>query len=88
MIHTPAMNETAEVPIEIPLQSLGEDVLIGVVQEFILREGTDYGAAEVSLEKKVQQVLAQIRSGEVGIFFDATSESVTLVANKRMGSKI
>ena len=73
------MTENPETPIEIPMENLSDEILMGVIQEFILREGTDYGAAEVPLEKKIQQVFNQIQSRDVRIFFDATSETVTLV---------
>jgi uncharacterized protein YheU (UPF0270 family) len=35
-------------------------------------------AVEVGLDRKVDQVLAQIRRGEAKVFFDPVTESVTL----------
>lgn len=52
-----------------------------IATEFVLREGTDYGAQEISLEKKVQQVLRQISNNEVRIVFDPESESLNLVTD-------
>ena len=40
------------------------DTLRAVVESFVLREGTDYGVHEASLEAKVAQVLLQLRRGE------------------------
>jgi len=51
----------------------------------VLREGTDYGLHETSLEAKVAQVLMQLRRGEAHITFDPASESVTLVATSAIG---
>ena len=42
--------------IEIPLDRLSSDLLNAIIEEFINREGTDYGVSEVSLETKIQQV--------------------------------
>ncbi len=66
-------------PIEVPFDSLSPETLSQVVESFILREGTDYGIQEQSLEAKFQQVVKQIRLGKVKIIFDLESESVTLV---------
>ncbi len=65
--------------IEIPGENLDPETLTSVIESFILREGTDYGVSEVSLETKIRQVLRQIEAGEVKIVFDEESESVTLL---------
>ena len=75
--------EEKEQPVEIPPASLKPDILRAIVEEFVLRSGTDYGAVEVALETKVQQVLKQIQSGDVRIMFDATSETVSLLPKRR-----
>ncbi len=64
---------------EIPHTQLSSEALGAVVEEFILREGTDYGASEVSLETKTQQVIALLDRGEAVIVFDAASETCTIV---------
>lgn len=68
-------------PIEIKPEFLTADVLNSVVQEFVLREGTNYGLVEHSSETKVQQVIQQIKKGDVKIVFDPQSESVTLMTS-------
>lgn len=69
--------ETAYV--EIPMESVSADALHGLVESYVLREGTDYGAAEVSLEAKISQVLKQLKRGDVKIVFDPASESFDLL---------
>lgn len=66
-------------PVEIPLDVLSPEALSGVIEDFILREGTDYGRVEVSLEAKQKQVRHQIEKGDVKIVFDPATESVTLM---------
>ncbi|MBC7753099.1 MAG: YheU family protein, partial [Moraxellaceae bacterium] len=34
---------------EVPIDQLSKDILQNLVEEFVLREGTDYGAQEISL---------------------------------------
>ena len=60
------MNEDSDrplPPIVVPHTDLSPDALEGVIQSFVLREGTDYGAHETSLEVKVAQVLRQVHRG-------------------------
>lgn len=69
-------------PVEIPFSEISPQALLAIVDSFILREGTDYGAHEISLEKKQNQLLSQIRKGDLRIFFDPESQSVNLVSVK------
>lgn len=78
---TKATQEAAE-PIVIPHNELSEDALRGVLESFVLREGTDYGEREVALDQKVAQVLRQLERGEAQIVFDATLQSVDIVVSR------
>lgn len=49
-----------------------------MIESFVLREGTDYGEREHSLEQKVAQVRAQLERGQARILFDPQSNSVTI----------
>jgi uncharacterized protein YheU (UPF0270 family) len=74
--------ETAE-PVPIPYRELSPDALRGVVESFVLREGTDYGLHEYSLEQKVAHVMRQLDRGEARILFDPNTESVDVVVVAR-----
>ena len=50
----------------------------------MLREGTDYGRHETTLDDKVAQVLAQLRAGKAHIVFDPTTASVTIVVTRAL----
>jgi Uncharacterized protein conserved in bacteria len=69
-------------PIVIPHGELSPDALRGVLESFVLREGTDYGEREVSLDQKVAQVLRQLERGEARIVFDAVMESIDIVVSQ------
>ena len=66
-------------PVRVPPDALAPDTLRAVVESFVLREGTDYGAHEASLEDKVAQVMRQLRRGEAHITYDPATESVNVV---------
>jgi uncharacterized protein len=68
-------------PIRLTPDDLEPDTLRAVVESFVLREGTDYGVHETSLEDKVAQVLNQLRRGEAQITFDPATESVNVVVS-------
>jgi len=63
----------------IPHDQLSQEALKGVIEEFVTRNGTDYGEAEISLETKIAQVLTQLKSKDVFIIFDHHSETSTIV---------
>lgn len=65
-------------PVEIPYRELSADALRGVVEVYVLREGTDYGPLEYSLDDKVERVLEQLRRNEARIMFNPDDESVSL----------
>jgi len=64
--------------IEIPYSALSPEALRGVVESFVLREGTDYGETEVPLEWKVAAVLRQLERGEAQIVYHCASESIDI----------
>jgi hypothetical protein len=66
-------------PIVVPAAQLSPEALDGLIEEFVTREGTDYGHAEPSLADKRRAVMRQIDAGEVVIAFDPTTESTNLV---------
>ena len=69
--------ETSE-PVEVPYGELPADLLNAVIESFVLREGTDYGEKELSLEDKVARVIRQLKKGDAKIIFDPVTESVTI----------
>ncbi len=63
---------------KIPWNDLSLEALRGIVESFVLREGTDYGEREIDLEAKCAAVLAQLQRGEAEVYFDATSDSIDI----------
>jgi uncharacterized protein YheU (UPF0270 family) len=68
-----------EDPIEIPYTRLTPEVLRALIEEFVTREGTDYGLREKTIDEKIADVMRQIERGEAKIMFDLESETANIV---------
>jgi len=71
--------EGTQPPVVVPHSELSPGALRGVIESFVLREGTDYGERDVSFETKVAQVRRQLDAGEAQIVFDPDTESIHIV---------
>ena len=71
--------DPSDAGVERDRDQLSPDALRGLVEEYVSREGTDYGHGEWSLEEKVRQVLQQLERGEARIVFDLERESASIV---------
>ena len=69
-------------PVAVPYGDLSAEALRGVIEAFVLREGTDYGERDVPFEKKVGQVLGQLERGEAQILYDPATQSVDIVVRQ------
>ena len=83
------MNEDRESellpPIVVPPSELSPEALTGVIESFVLREGTDYGERDVPFETKVLQVRRQLERREAEIVYDPQSESIAIVVRRPSG---
>ena len=69
---------------EIPPDQLSPDALRSLVEEFVTRDGTDYGAVERSVADKIDGVLQQLRSGEARILFDPKTGTTNIVTAREL----
>ncbi len=67
--------------VKIPYDQLSPEALHGVIEEFVTRDGTDYGETEVPLETKAAQVLAQLKSGKAVVIFDQKTATCNILRN-------
>ena len=70
--------------VELDPEQLSPGALRGLVEEYVTREGTEYGQGEWSLEEKVCQVLRQIDNGDAKIVFDLDLESASVVTEPEL----
>ncbi len=62
----------------IPVSKLSSEALQGVIDEYISRDGTDYGDIEVSLKTKFKQVKHKLENGSAVLVFDDESETTNI----------
>lgn len=62
----------------IPVNKLSSHALKGVIEEFVTRRGTDYGAVEAELETKVKQVKNRLQDGSAVLVFDDETETTNI----------
>ncbi|MEI6128290.1 MAG: YheU family protein [Pseudomonadota bacterium] len=73
----------------IPIHELSPEALQCVVEEFISRDGTDYGAIKVPTETKFKQVKYKLARGLAVLIFDDAAETTNLfMADDPMLKKI
>ncbi len=65
--------------VKIDYKELSDDALNGVIEEFVSRDGTDYGEKEVTLESKMNQVMNQLKQKKAYIVFDSETQSCTIL---------
>lgn len=75
----PGVPEEEAAPVRVPHDALSPDALAGVLEAFVLREGTDYGTHEYTLAEKVQHVRAQLARGEAHVVWDPNTQSVAIL---------
>ncbi|CCN33152.1 conserved hypothetical protein [Vibrio nigripulchritudo SO65] len=62
----------------VPWEQIDADTLTNLIKEFVLREGTDYGESEISLDEKVEHVRTQLQSGQAVVVFSELHETVDI----------
>jgi uncharacterized protein YheU (UPF0270 family) len=69
--------------VEVDPRELSPDALRGLIEEFVTREGTDYGLREKDLDEKVEDVERQLFTGEARIVYDLVDERANIVLRPR-----
>lgn len=57
---------------------IAPDTLYALIEEFVTRDGTDYGDVETSTATKVQQIMNQLERKEVFIVYNEEHETCTI----------
>ena len=65
--------------IDIPYDQINPETLRNMIQEFVSRDGADWGNDGCTLEDKVKQVIRQLRNKKVKVVFDLKSETANIV---------
>jgi len=68
--------------VKIPLGELSSEALAGVIEEFVMREGTDYGHRDYTLDEKRTRVLRALETGAAVITFEPDTGSTSIVMSE------
>ncbi|MWN89138.1 YheU family protein [Gilliamella sp. Pra-s65] len=63
---------------KIPWQDIDPETLNNLIEHFVLREGTDYGLQEKSLQEKVNDVKIQLANGSAVICWSQLHETIDI----------
>jgi uncharacterized protein YheU (UPF0270 family) len=74
--------------IEVPWQDIEAETLDALIEEFVTREGTEYGEQDVPLSRKVAQIREQLRRGDVCIVFEEAMQSVNLLTRRDFRARL
>jgi uncharacterized protein len=69
---------------QIPHTALSPEALQNLLEEFVTREGTDYGAQVYSLADKVRHVRRQIETGKAVILYDPRTSTSHIEVRERV----
>ncbi len=70
----------------IPHRELSPEALQGIIEDFVTRDGTDYGETETPLATKVAQVRTQLDKGLYAIVYDLELESIMIVPKEQLSA--
>lgn len=71
-------NDTGGIVV-VPYDRVSPEALESLIEEFVTRDGTDYGETDVPLQRKIDQVMRQLTSGRVVILYDESTQTCTIV---------
>ena len=72
-------HDHCEAGVDVPYEQIDKATLNRLLQEFVTRDGADWGDAGCSLEEKCEQVLRQLKAKEVKIVFDLKSQTANII---------
>ncbi len=70
----------------IPWDRIPPETLQRLIEEFVTRDGTDYGVVETPLDTRVEQVRRALMAGKAKVAFDAALQSATIIMDDQLKS--
>jgi uncharacterized protein YheU (UPF0270 family) len=68
----------------VPVEAVSDEALEGMIEEFVTRDGTDYGFEETTLAQRVDQIKRKLKSKEIVILFSEATGEANLVLRERL----
>jgi uncharacterized protein YheU (UPF0270 family) len=71
--------------VDIPIERLSPEILRAIIEEFVTREGTDYGDRQFTLDEKVSHIRRALEGGQARVVYDPASDSTTILERRKPG---
>ncbi|MBL4942432.1 MAG: YheU family protein [Colwellia sp.] len=71
----------------IPLEQLNQETLHAIIEDFVLREGTEYGAIDTTKEDKIAQVKLQLQQGSAVLVYSELHDSVNILPKEQFNQE-
>lgn len=66
----------------IPYSELSEQALHALIEDFVTRDGTDYGLDEMSRQEKAAHLFALLKTGDLLITYNEDTQTCGLVTRE------
>lgn len=68
----------------VPWRDIDTATLDNLIEEFVTRDGTDYGEREIDTATKAEQVRRRLQRGEAVVVFDDATETVSVMTREQL----
>ena len=68
--------------VQVPLDRIAPDTRTALLEEYASRDGTDYGEQETPLAARVEQLLRQLKSGELVLLYEVEAETWDILSKE------
>lgn len=68
----------------VPWQAISDETLQQLLEEYVSRDGTDYGESEVSVTQRVSQVHQHLQKGRLVIWFDEAGGTTNVLSKDQL----
>lgn len=72
----------------IPIEQVSQATLTAIIENFVLREGTEYGEEDISINEKIAQVSAQLKQGSAILVYSQLHETVNIMPAEQFDASI
>ena len=72
-------NRPSRTRVDVPYDQIDPEPLRNMIQEFVTRDGADWGEPGGALEDKIAQVIKQLKNNKVKVVFDLNSKTANIV---------
>jgi len=66
----------------VPYNELSEEALQGLIEDFVTRDGTDYGHNELNMQEKSAKLLALLKSGDLLISYNEDTQTCGIMSSE------